>query len=352
MLKKNAIGVLISTFVISLFLAACGDQQSTSGETSGSGNSGGSGSDPIVVKISHTGTPSSPKGQGASKFKKLLEERSNGAFKVQIYPSSQLYSEKENIQQIQYNNIQMIMPSMTKLVGIDHAWQIVDVPFLFKSWDAVGRFFDGKAFQILGNTLKANNMKLLDVWYGGFEQVSNADSALEKPSDFKGLKFRTQAGDLQKAIFGAMGGSSVVMPYAQVYTALETGVVDGQENMIDNIYTQKYEEVQDYITIWNIGRLDYPVIVSSKFWDGLSSKQQQTFKKTLHDVTKWQRELAHNLAKKRLEYFKGSDGIKKVSVLTDEQLKAFEEVMKPVVDKFSGVVGEDLVELARKSNEQ
>jgi C4-dicarboxylate-binding protein DctP len=345
-MKKHGMGLLALCLIFSVFLAACGNQQKSSKVSEKSTNGGES----IVVKLSHTGTPGSPKGQGASKFKKLLEKRSNGAFEVQIFPSSQLYSEKENIQQIQYNNIQMIIPSMTKLVGISPGWQIVNMPFLFKDWDSVGRFYDGKGGEMLGATLKNHGMKLLDYWYGGFNQFSNADSSIEKPSDFKGFKIRTQAGELNKAIYEAMGASAVVMPYAQVYTALETGVADGQENIIDNIYTQKYEEVQDYLTISNHGRLDYPVIVSSKFFEGLTSKQQTTFKKTLDDVTKSQRKTAKNLAGKRLKYFKQSDGIKKLSILTDQQIQLFKEAMKPVFDKFSGVIGKDLIELARKAN--
>src|SRR5699024_9452299 len=137
-------------------------------------------SEPIVVKISHTGTQSSPKGQGAKRFKKLLEERSNGDFKVQIYPSSQLYSEKENIQQIQYNNLKMILPSITKRIGMDSSWQIVDVSFLFKDWDSVAQFYDGKGGDKLGATLEGSQMKLLDFWYGGFKQFTNEKKPLQK----------------------------------------------------------------------------------------------------------------------------------------------------------------------------
>lgn len=346
MVKGVKIGVLLLVFT--LVLSACGVEQSV-GNSNNEPSGDSSSTQPIVVKFSHEGTPQSIKGQAADKFKELLESKSNGQFIVEVYPSSQLYTDNDAIEQIQYNNIQMIDPSMTKLVSFHPAFQIVDMPFLFKDEDAWVRFVDGEAMKKLYQTLEQYNMKVMTTWLGGFKQFT-ANKPLRKPEDFAGLKFRTQSGMLLEEQFKALNTAAVPLPFAEVYVALQQGVVDGQENTLNNIDTQKYYEVQKYLTISNHGRLDWPVIVNKQFWESLTPEQQQVFKEALDEATEFERGLNEKMQQDSLQKFI-DENLFEIYELSEEELKVFQETMQPVYDKFEAQIGKELMEAARAANQ-
>ncbi len=343
--RLKILAILLSVVFV---LSACGGGQQTDGSNA-SGDAGNHASQPIVVKFSHEGTPQSIKGQAADKFKELLESKSNGQFIVEVYPSSQLYTDNDAIEQIQYNNIQMIDPSMTKLVSFDPAFQIVDMPFMFKDEEAWERFVDGEAMKKLYQTLEQYNMIVMTTWLGGFKQFT-ANKPLTKPEDFAGLKFRTQSGMLLEEQFKALGAAAVPLPFAEAYVALQQGVVDGQENTLNNIDTQKYYEVQKHLTISNHGRLDWPVIVSKEFWEGLTPEQQQVFKEALDEATVFERELNDKMQQESLEKFR-SENLFEIYELSEDELQVFQEAMQPVYEKFEDQIGAELMEAARTANQ-
>lgn len=339
-MKKILFGCLFSLILV--LLIGCSSTSSSSSENKTS-------DEPIVIKFSHVTSPDSPKGKAAEMFKELVEERTNGRVKVEVYPSSQLFDDDKAVQELPRNTVQIIAPSATKLVSYDPAFQIVDMPFLFTSDEAVYKFFDGEGGQKLSEKLEKHNIKVLGMWANGAKHFTNEKHPLTKPEDFKGLKFRTQTGKVLEKQFEVLGASAVPMAFSDVYVALQQGTIDGQENTFNNIDTQGYAEVQKYLTVSGHGRLDYPVLTNAKFWNELPEDIRTTLEEVLEEVTVQQRKWAEELNQQSYENLK-KNGLE-VYELSDDEIKKFQEAMQPVYDEFSDAIGEDLINLAKELNE-
>lgn len=356
MKKRHLLGILAIVLSLSLFAMGCGSGQKAEpaskdgANTQSSDKAADKPADPIVIKFAHVTSPDSPKGKAADMFKQLVEERLAGKVKVEVYPSTQLLNDDKLIQELPKNTVQMGAPSATKLVGIDPAFQIVDLPFLFTSDEALYKFFDGEGGKVLSQKLEKGGLKLLAIWGNGSKHFSNSKVPLKSPEDFKGLKFRTQTGKVLDEQFATLGASAVPMAFSEVYVALQQGVVDGQENTFNNMDTQGYEEVQKYMTVSGHGRLDYPLVTGQKFWDGLPEDIRTELEKILVEVTAQQRLWADELNKASYEKMKNS-GKMEIYELNADDIKKFQDAMQPVYDKFSDAIGKDLIELAKKSNE-
>lgn len=338
---KSKLLVLLALAGLLIFtLAGCGGGDRA--EDNGSSEQ----SEKITIKFSHVTTNDSPKGQAALYFKELVEERSGGRIEVEVFPSSQLYGDAEELEALIANNVQIIAPSATKLVGFNPSFQIFDLPFLFKNNEAVYEFFNHpEGGQKLLGSLKNNGMLGLAFWPNGFKQFTDSKRPLTSPEDFQGLKFRTQTGQVLSAQMEALGAGAQAMPFAEVYTALQQGTVDGQENTFNNIDTQSYVEVQDYLTVSNHGRIDYVVLTNAKFWDSLPEDLKTIVSESMNDATQKAVELAEDLDKKSFDNIKNSGKVE-IHELTDEERKLFQETMQPVWDKFASNIGHDLIDVA------
>lgn len=187
-------------------------------------------------------------------------------------------------------------------------------------------------------------------WPNGSKHFTNSKRPLKKPEDFKGLKFRTQSGGVLDDQFKALGAGSQTMAFGEVYQALQNKTVDGQENTFNNIDTQKYEEVQKYMTVSYHGRIDYAVLTNTKFWNSLTPEQQKLFTECMKEATEYERKLADELNQKSYEKLKNS-GKMEIYVLTDADREAFVKAMQPVYEKYADKIGKDLLEAARKCNQ-
>ncbi|MBO8172229.1 MAG: DctP family TRAP transporter solute-binding subunit [Bacillaceae bacterium] len=340
--------------MLSVFTAACGGGGNQAEQTGSSSegqteNNASETDEPIVIKFSHVTSPDSPKGKAADLFKELVEERLGDKVKVEVYPSSQLFDDGKLVEELPKNTVQLGAPSATKLVGIDPAFQIVDLPFLFTSNEAVYKFWDGEGGEILSKKLESRGIKLLALWPNGAKHFTNSERPLTKPEDFKGLKFRTQTGKVLEAQFNALGASAVPMAFADVYVALQQGTIEGQENTFNNIDTQSYAEVQKYLTVSGHGRIDYPLITNTKFWEGLPDDVRTELEAIIKEVTAQQRQWAEELNQQSYENLKNTD--LEIYELTEEDIKVFQDAMEPVYEEFSGDIGEEILELARQANE-
>lgn len=300
----------------------------------------------VTVKFSHVVADNTPKGKAALKLKELLEK--TGQFEVQVFPSSQLYGDKEELEALKANNVQLIAPSVTKLVGFVPAFQLVDMPFLFKSDQAAYSFYDGPKGQELMNTLKPHGMLGLGWWPNGSKHFTNSKRPLKTPEDFKGLKFRTQSGGVLDDQFKALGAGSQTLAFGEVYQALNSKAVDGQENTFNNIDTQKYIEVQKYMTLSSHGRIDYILITNTKFYDSMTPDQQKLFQDAVKEASLFERKLADDLNAQSFEKLKSS-GKMEIYTLTDADREAFIKAMKPVDEKYASVIGKDYMDAARSS---
>jgi C4-dicarboxylate-binding protein DctP len=240
---------------------------------------------PIVIKFSHVVASDTPKGKAADMFKDLAEKYTGGKVKVEVYPNSTLYKDKEELEALQLGAVQMLAPSNSKFgpIGIKE-FEVFDLPYLLPNTAALRKVTDGPIGKRLLTLLDSKGMTGLAYWDNGFKEMS-ANKPLHVPADYKGLKFRIQSSKVLEAQFRALGATPQVMAFSEVYQALQTGVVDGQENTPSNIYTQKMHEVQKYMTLTNHGYIGYVVVVNKKFWDGLPADIRTQLTKAMDEAT-------------------------------------------------------------------
>ncbi|MHB8074418.1 DctP family TRAP transporter solute-binding subunit [Desulfosporosinus fructosivorans] len=344
MFNKKKLSVLLSiTLALSLTAVGCGTKPSATTDKPATAGA------PIVVKFSHVVTADTPKGKAADKFKELLEQKTAGKMKVEVYPSSQLYGDKEELEQAQAGNVQIIAPSITKLVGLNPKIQYVDLPFLFPDNKAVYKFWESEANKKLMNSFDKFSLKGLAMWPNGFKQFTDNKRPLLTPEDFKGLKFRTQAGKVLEAQFKTLGAGSATIAFGETYAALQQGTVDGQENTFNNIDTQKYQEVQKYLSVTNHGRLDYIVLINNTFFNGLAPDLQKAVLDSMAEATKFEIEQAELLDKASLESLK-KGGKMQITELTPAQLGVFQKLMEPLYAEFESMISKEVIDAAKNAS--
>lgn len=333
---------LLLTGIVALLAVGCGGSNDTASD--------GDKEKPekIIVKFTHVVAESTPKGQASLKFKEVLEEKSGGVFEVQVYPSSQLYGDKEEQEQLLANNVQFIAPSSTKLITLNTSFQFIDLPFLFKDKPQVYNFFDGAPGQELLKSLEPHGILGMAWWANGFKHFTDSKRPLKTPDDFKGLKFRTQSGGVLDEQFKTLGAGSQTLAFAEVYQALQNGTVDGQENTFNNIDTQKYVEVQKYLTISNHGRIDYVVLTNTTFWNSLTPEQQQMVSEAMAEATEYERQLADELDEASFENIKNSGKIE-IYELNDAERQLFVDALAPLYEKYAADIDQKYIDAARNS---
>ena len=303
---------------------------------------------PIVIKYSHVVADVTPKGQAALKFKELAEKKLPGKVEVQVFPNSQLFGDGKEMEALVLGDVQIIAPSLAKFGKYTPKLQIFDLPFLFTDLAAVDRFQASKEGQSLLNSMTKKGITGLGYLHNGMKQLS-ANTKLLKPEDAKGLKFRIQASDVLEAQFKAVGANPQKLSFAEVYQALQTGVVDGAENPWSNIYSKKFHEVQGYIMESNHGVLDYMVITNTKWWDGLPADVRKGLNEAMQESIKFGNKVAFD---EDADFRKKVIADKKAKVLpmSAEHLKAWRTAMQPVWKQFEGDIGADLIQAAQKAN--
>lgn len=303
----------------------------------------------IVIKFSHvTNTDKHPKGIAASLLEKRVNEEMNGKACMQVFPNSTLYDDKKVLEAMLNGDVQLAAPSLSKFEKFTKKFRIFDLPFLFNDIDAVDRFQNSDAGQELKDSMVRRGLKGLAYWHNGMKQMS-ANRPLIKPSDAEGLKFRVQTSDVLVAQIEQLGASPQKMSFKEVYGGLQTGVIDGQANTWSNIYGKKFFEVQDGITETNHGILDYLVVTSTKWWDGLPDDVREQFSTILKEVTEARNKESTKVNLENRQ--KIIDAGATVRTLTPEQRQAWVEAMKPVWKKFEGDIGEDLMKAALEANQ-
>ena len=301
---------------------------------------------PIVIKFSHVVTPDTPKGKGAQKFQELAEKYTQGKVKVEVYPNSQLYKDKEEVEALQLGAVQMLAPSLAKFgpLGV-REFEVFDLPFILPDKAALNRVTTGPVGKGLFAKLESKGITGLAYWDNGFK-VMSANRPLRLPADFQGLKIRIQSSKVLEAQIRALGAIPQVMAFSEVYQALQTGVVDGQENVPSNMYTQKMHEVQKHASISNHGYIGYAVIVNKKFWDGLPADVRAQLEKAMAEATEYSNSIAQKENDDALEDMKKA-GKTTFHVLTPEEKAAWVKAMEPVVQDMASRIGKDLIEQFR-----
>jgi C4-dicarboxylate-binding protein DctP len=327
-------------FLLALSLAAlagCGG----SGPSAGGGQASG---EPYVIKFPHVVAPATPKGQMAQRFKELAEERFPGRVRVEVYPSAQLMEDTDSIEALAFGEVQMIATSLSLFDRLTPKVQVFDLPFLFPNIEAVERFQASPAGRELLTALTEHGILGLAFWHNGMKQLTGPRPLIE-PGDARGLKFRVMESDILQAEIEAIGGSPQKMAFSEVYQALQTGTIDAQENTWSNIYSSKFYEVQPYMTESNHGYIGYYLAVNAPFWQSLPDDLRAGLEATLADVTEWGNARSEAINREDRQRIVDS-GRTELTVLTPEQLSAWQQAMRPVWDEFRDAIGADLVNAA------
>ncbi len=303
----------------------------------------------IVIKFSHvTNTDKHPKGIAASLLESRVNEEMNGKACMEVYPNSTLYNDDQVLEALLQGDVQLAAPSLSKFEAFTKVFRIFDLPFMFKNIDAVDAFQVSDTGAAMKASMSRRGLLGLEFWHNGMKQFS-ANKPLVLPGDAAGLKFRVQPSDVLVAQMEALGASPQPMAFSEVYGALQTGVVDGQENTWSNVYGQKFFEVQDGTTETNHGIIDYLVVTNVDWYEGLPADVREQFTTILREVT-----VARNGAVGQVDADARQavlDAGGEIRELTAEQRQAWVDVMKPVWAQFEGDVGAENIAAAQAINE-
>ena len=301
---------------------------------------------PIVIKFSHVAAADTPKGQAAEQFKKLAEERTKGKVKVEVYPNSMLYKDKEELEALQLGSVQMLAPVPGKFgpIGLPE-FEAFDLPYLFPDIEALHKVYNGPVGAAMLKKLETRGLVGLAFWDNGF-RVMSANKPIHVPTDMKGLKMRINSSKVNAAIMKSVGAIPQTMAFSEVYQALDTGVVDGTEGPLSNLYTQKQYEVQKHVALTYHTISNYVVVVNKKFWDGLPADIRTTLDGAMKDASKFNDQVSAKDEAAAIAGIKAS-GKSTIYTPTPAEKAMWVKAMLPVQDEMASRVGKDTITAIR-----
>jgi C4-dicarboxylate-binding protein DctP len=305
--------------------------------------------EPIIVKFSHVVAPDAPKGKAALFFKELAEKYTNGRVKVEVYPNSSLYKDKEELEALQLGAVQLLAPSIAKFspLGVKE-FDVFDLPFLLSDEARARQMMASPMMAELNKKLEAKGVSPLAYWDNGAHDYT-ANKALISPDDFRGMKMRIQGGKVLDAVARELGALPQILPFSAVYQSLQTGVVDGEDNVPSNILTQKFYEVQRHITVSNHGRLTYALVTNKTFWNSLPPDVRAALDRAVQESTEFFNATAAKDNADALDKIKAS-GKSEVHVLTEAERKAWITKLMPVHTEMQSRFGKDFIERIYKAS--
>ncbi len=304
-------------------------------------------SSPIVIKFSHVVAIDTPKGKAAEFFAKRASELTKGRVKVEVYPNSQLYKDKEEMEALQLGSVQMLAPSLSKFAPLGvKEFEVFDLPFIFDDYNDLHKVTAGPVGQGLLKKLESRGITGLAYWDNGFK-VMSANKPLKAVEDYKGVKMRIQSSKVLDAEMRALGALPQVLAFSETYQALQTGVVDGTENPPSNLYTQKMHEVQKHVSVTNHGYLGYAVVVNKKFWEGLPADIRGALSKAMTESTKVANDVALQDNKDALEKVRASG---KTTIYNPSMAERFllKKALIPVHKQMASRIGDETIQAIYK----
>ena len=302
----------------------------------------------IVIKFSHvTNSDKHPKGIAATLLEQRVNDEMNGKACMEVFPNSTLYNDDQVLEAMLQGDVQMAAPSLSKFEQFTKVFRIFDLPFMFKNIEAVDEFQNSETGQAMKASMERRGLSGLQFWHNGMKQMS-ANKPLNGPADADGLKFRVQASEVIKAQMEAIGASPQPMAFSEVYGALQTGVVDGQENTWSNIYGQKFFEVQDGITETNHGVLDYMVVTSTDWWNGLPDDVRTQLATILEEVTVTRNAAVNEVDAEARQAI--MDAGSTIIELDEAGRQTWVDAMMPVWEQFTVDVGQENIDAAQDIN--
>jgi C4-dicarboxylate-binding protein DctP len=306
--------------------------------------------EPIVIKFSHVAAPDTPKGQAANEFKRLAEERTKGRVKVEVYPNSMLFKDAEELDGLQLGSVQMLAPVPGKFgpAGLPE-FEVFDLPYMFPDIAAVHRAYHSPAGAALLKKLESKGMVGLAFWDNGF-RVMSANRPIHVPGDMKGLKMRINSSKVNSAIMKSVGAVPQTIAFSEVYQALQTGVIDGTEGPLSNLYTQKQYEVQKHVTLSYHTISNYVVVVNKAFWEKLPSDVRTTLEGAMRDATTLNDNVAAKDEANAIAAIKAS-GKSEIYTPTAAEKQLWAKAMLPVQDEMASRVKKETIAAVRAAVE-
>nr|WP_250810388.1 TRAP transporter substrate-binding protein [Neorhizobium tomejilense] len=299
-----------------------------------------------TLKFAAANNKGHPQVTGMEKFAEIVKAKSGGKIEIKLFPGGVLGGDVQTVSALQGGVVEMLVLNAGILSSNVKAFGAVDLPFLFNSGEEADKVMDGAFGKSLSEKLPATGLVGLAYWELGFRNLTNNRRAVTKLEDIKGLKIRTLQSPIPIELFNSLGANAVPLPYTELYTALETGTVDGQENPFANILNAKFYEVQKYLTVTRHQYNPQIVLVSKKFWDGLNEEEKGILQSAATEARDFQRKVSREADAKALDEIKKTG--MQVTELNSAETQKIRDAVKPLIDKFSADVGADTVSLLFK----
>lgn len=333
-LKKYFLPIIVSALIV--ILAACGSDKSKTVNDNDDIQE-------IEIKVSYENAETTPKHMGAVKMKEYIEKESGGKIEVKLYPNGTLFGDNEEMENLFANNVQFIIPSLTELSGLDPVFNLHTLPFIYEDEKAALKFWDGEKGQSILKGLESKGLVGMSIWPNGEVGVTNNTRPIKTPEDMKGLIFRIIGGHVTESMYKQFGAGTEQIPFAELYTSLEQGTIDGQENAISNVNSAKLDEVQKYMTLTGQGRVDYVVLSNTEFMSSLNEATKKIVEEGVKRGTEESRENAKNVNDEALEEIRARGEIE-IITLTSEERAEFRKVLQPIYDEWTPKVGKDIIQ--------
>ena len=345
-MKKTLTLIILSMTI--LVLAACGRPAED-----GKSEAVDAGEDKEVhtIRIAHLVSEEQSSHVAALSFKEKLEKESGGRLSVEIYPNGQLFgSDREAIEAVQLGNVEMTIPAVAPLASFNKKFMVFDLPFLFDDNEAAYRALDGELGKSLLEELESNSLKGLVFAENGFRHMSNNKGPITSPENLKSLKLRTLENPVHTDTFKSFGANASPFAYGELYTALQQGTYDAMESPISLYYTNKFYEVQDYLSLTGHVYAATILLMNNDFYNDLPEDMQELVVEASEEYRTEQRKIAQQQDSDFLEELK-EFGMK-VNEITPEEKDVFREASRVVYDKYTAEIGEELVEKAQAANDK
>ncbi|MBO8163599.1 MAG: DctP family TRAP transporter solute-binding subunit [Brevibacillus sp.] len=343
-MKKFVSALLMSTMLV---VSACGGGgQETAPAADSGGGQGGQAAETVTLKVGHTLADTSHYQKGLEKFKELVSSKTNGTVEIEIFPNGSLGGERDMVEGLNVGSVDMVLTSTGPMSGFVPEVTVVDLPFLFKSAEHAHKVLDGEIGQQLLEKVDAQlGVKSLAWWENGFRNVTNNKRPIEKPEDLKGLKIRTMENDIHMDAFNALGAQPTPMSFTELFTALQQGVIDGEENPVPIIMTSRFYEVQKYLTMTRHFYSPSLLLVSKAKFDSLTPEQQKALEEAALEAAKYERQVVQEMDNEYLSQLKE----KGMEIIENPDIEPFVQAVQPVYEKYEAQFGKDLIDSIRNA---
>lgn len=332
--------IKITLFVSLFILTACHQTYPVDNEQLGE-------EERIVIRLSHVVGENTPKGRATRKFADLIAQRTDDYVEVQVFPNSFLYKDGEEFDALISGDVQMIVPSTSKLTQRVPEWQVIDLPFAFNRVEEVRAYIEGPVGKVLMEKLKKEGIYPLAFWENGFKQMTNNRAPLKVPDDFDDLSFRVMQSETLMEQFELLGANARVETFDQVFSVLDNADLNAQENTFSNIVSKNIHTVQNHVTVSNHGYLGYLVLMNDEFWNDLPDDIQIIFLETLEEMNEWVTTLAEEI---NTTEYKKLQKVEEISIheLTSEERELWEEAFRPLYQSFKEKYGASYIDYLPK----